>query len=152
MIVLFTIIFILLMFLAVYVNDKFYMEILTGVIAFISVIGIVACAIFTVGTIYNIAEGRYIDERIAVYQEENEKIEKDIRTIINQYQDHEEKVFNVSEVESAVTLIQMYPELKSDKLVSKQIKIFNENNKEIKALKSKKIDCKKSKFILYFGG
>ena len=49
-------------------------------------------------------------------------------------------------------LIQMYPELKSNELVSKQIDIYNENNKKIKKLKLEKIKNQKAKFYLYFGG
>ena len=58
----------------------------------------------------------------------------------------------MSEISSSVTLVQMYPELKSNDMVLKQIKIFNENNKTIKILKSKKIDYEKARFMLYFGG
>lgn len=47
---------------------------------------------------------------------------------------------------------QMYPELKSDELVSNQIDIYNSNNKKIKKLKLQKIENQKAKFYLYFGG
>lgn len=97
-------------------------------------------------------ESKYIDDRIAMYQEENDSIESDINNIICQYQNHETEIFDMSEINSPATLIQMYPELKSNELVVKQIDIFNENNKKIKELKSKQIDCEKAKFLLYFGG
>ena len=97
-------------------------------------------------------ESRYIDDKIAMYQEENKSIEKDVSAIVEQYQEHETEVFDMSEVESPATLIQMYPELKSDDLVMQQIKIFSSNNKKIKELKLKKINYEKAKFLLYFGG
>lgn len=127
--------------------DDFW-AVLTAIAASIALI----LAIFEVFTINDVVNGKYIDDRIAVYQEENINIEKDITAIVEQYQEHETKVFNMSEISSSVTLIQMYPELKSNNMVLKQIEIFNENNKKIKSLKSKKIDYEKAKFMLYFGG
>lgn len=104
------------------------------------------------GLIDSCAESKYIDDKIAMYEAENKVIEKDVEAIVMQYQDHEKEVFDMSEIESPTTLVQMYPELKSDKLVTKQIEIFNNNNKKIKQLKLKKIDCEKAKYLLYFGG
>lgn len=51
-----------------------------------------------------------------------------------------------------MTLITLYPELKSDKLVQKQINIYVDNNKKIKILKEKQINGKVLKWWLYFGG
>ena len=129
-------------------NDSFLWEILTAIFASITLF----LAISETVTINSVVNSRYIDDRIAVYQEENTNIEKDIVAIVKQYQEHEAEVFNMSEISSSVTLVQMYPELKSNNMVLKQIKIFNENNKTIKILKSKKIDYEKARFMLYFGG
>ena len=95
---------------------------------------------------------RYTDQKIQMYQEENEKIEEDVSVIITQYMKHENETFNMSKIKSSTVLIQMYPELKSNELVSKQIDIYNENNKKIKKLKLEKIKNQKAKFYLYFGG
>lgn len=97
-------------------------------------------------------DSRYIDDTIAMYQEENKNIESDVSEIVKQYQNHETEVFDMSKINSPATLIQMYPELKSNYMVTKQIDIFNENNKKIKSLKLDKINCEKAKFLLYFGG
>ena len=97
-------------------------------------------------------EGRYIDDKIAVYQEENKGIENDIAVMVKQYQEHETKVFDMSEIDSPTTLVQMYPELKSNELVAKQMDVFTANTEKIKELKTKKINCEKAKFKLYFGG
>ena len=129
-------------------NDSFLWGILTAIFASITLF----LAISETVTINSVVNSRYIDDRIAVYQEENTNIEKDIVAIVKQYQEHEAEVFNMSEISSSVTLVQMYPELKSNDMVLKQIKIFNENNKTIKILKSKKIDYEKARFMLYFGG
>ena len=109
---------------------------------------ILFCLLGIPGTI----DSRYTDQKIQMYQEENEKIEEDVSVIITQYMKHENETFDMSKIESSTVLIQMYPELKSNELVSKQIDIYNENNKKIKKLKLEKIKNQKAKFYLYFGG
>lgn len=111
-------------------------------------LAVLFCLLGIPGTI----DSRYTDQKIQMYQEENEKIEEDVSVIITQYMEHENETFDMSKIESSTVLIQMYPELKSNDLVSKQIDIYNENNKKIKKLKLEKIKNQKAKFYLYFGG
>ena len=111
-------------------------------------LAVLFCLLGIPGTI----DSRYTDQKIQMYQEENEKIEEDVNVIITQYMEHENETFDMSKIESSTVLIQMYPELKSNELVSKQIDIYNENNKKIKKLKLEKIKNQKAKFYLYFGG
>lgn len=111
-------------------------------------LAVLFCFLGIPGTI----DSRYTDQKIQMYQEENEKIEDDVSIIITQYMEHENETFDMSKIESSTVLIQMYPELKSNELVSKQIDIYNENNKKIKKLKLEKIKNQKAKFYLYFGG
>lgn len=111
-------------------------------------LAVLFCLLGILGTI----DSRYTDQKIQMYQEENEKIEEDVSVIITQYMKHENETFNMSKIKSSTVLIQMYPELKSNELVSKQIDIYNENNKKIKKLKLEKIKNQKAKFYLYFGG
>lgn len=111
-------------------------------------LAVLFCLLGIPGTI----DSRYTNQKIQMYQEENEKIEEDVSVIITQYMKHENETFDMSKIESSTVLIQMYPELKSNELVSKQIDIYNENNKKIKKLKLEKIKNQKAKFYLYFGG
>lgn len=111
-------------------------------------LAVLFCFLGIPGTI----ESRYTNQKIQMYQEENEKIEEDVSVIITQYMEHENETFDMSKIESSTVLVQMYPELKSNELVSKQIDIYNENNKKIKKLKLEKIKNQKAKFYLYFGG
>ena len=111
-------------------------------------LAVLFCLLGIPGTI----DSRYTDQKIQMYQEENEKIEENVNVIITQYMEHENETFDMSKIESSTVLIQMYPELKSNELVSKQIDIYNENNKKIKKLKLEKIKNQKAKFYLYFGG
>lgn len=96
--------------------------------------------------------GRTIDEKISMYQEENTKIEKQIDTLVSNYMNYESNTYEKFKSESSITLVSMYPELKSDKLVEEQISVYEENNKKIRELKEDKIDLKVKKWWLYFGG
>ena len=49
-------------------------------------------------------------------------------------------------------LVTLYPELKADTLVAKQIEIYTNNNQKIKELKEQKLYGKVYKWWLYFGG
>lgn len=131
-------------------NEYEFLAILTMVI--LSVGFAIMTLIFGIWGIVGTVDSRYVDQKIQAYKEENAAIENDIDYIVAQYMEHESETFDVSKVESPVVLVQMYPELKSSELVSKQIDIYNSNNKKIKKLKLDKISDEKAKFYLYFGG
>lgn len=92
-----------------------------------------------------------IDKKIAMYEEENTKIEQQIADIVTQYQEYEEGIFTEVAPESAMTLVALYPELKSDTLVQSQIEVYVDNNKQIKELKSMSINASIFRWWLYFG-
>ena len=60
--------------------------------------------------------------------------------------------FKPIKAENSMQLIQLYPELKSNKLVQDQMKLHIKNNNKIKAYKLKKQDYEAAKWWLYFGG
>lgn len=93
---------------------------------------------------------RVIDEKIAIYQEENEKIENQIDAIVKNYMDYESSTYAEFKDKDAITLVTLYPELKSDKLVEKQLEIYNSNNKKIKKLKTEKLDYSISLWLICF--
>lgn len=93
-----------------------------------------------------------IDDKIAVYQEENANIEQQIAAIVNDYKVYEKDTYSEFENESPTILISLFPELKSDTLVAKQIEIYVENNKKIKELKTEKLEYRPYEWWLYFGG
>ena len=93
-----------------------------------------------------------IDERIAMYQEENSNIESQIAECVTQYQKYESGIFTETSPDSAITLVALYPELKADALVSKQIEIYIENNNKIKELKEQSINADVIRWWAYFGG
>ena len=94
----------------------------------------------------------YIDTKIEYLTEENAKIDEDVKIIISSYQDHEKEFYQEFENVSASTLITLYPEIKSNELVNKQIEIYFENQKEIKELELKKIEGGVVRWWMNFGG
>lgn len=65
--------------------------------------------------------------------------------------EYESDTYEKFKSEDSITLVSLYPELKSDALVNTQIEIYTENNKKIKKLKEELIDLSAKKWILYFG-
>lgn len=98
-----------------------------------------------------IGKSLVIDQKIAMYEEENAKIEAQINDLVSSYMDFEKETYGNFKAESSVTLVSLFPELKSDQLVQKQLEVYVSNNAEIKSLKEDKIDISMSKWRLYFG-
>jgi len=101
--------------------------------------------------ISHIVNGRVIDDQIALYTEENAKIETAIDELVTEYMEFESSTFAELKADSSITLVSLYPELKSDELVKAQIETYQENNAEIKRLKEKKLKITTYKWWVYFG-
>lgn len=98
------------------------------------------------------SNNKVIDEKIAMYQEENAVIEAQIEAVVKQYQEYEAGIFADTTTESVITLVSLYPELKSDTLVQEQINVYIANNNAIKSLKEDAIEASVVRWWLYFGG
>lgn len=98
-----------------------------------------------------LVNARDVDERIAMYEEQNAKIEAQVSEAVETYMAHEDKVFDKAKADSSITLVSLYPELKSDTLMQELTSTYTENNKKICELKEEKITAKRAKFWLYFG-
>jgi hypothetical protein len=122
-----------------------FFGIVTGIILLI--INIILLCVFT-NQVKNLD---IIDKKIEMYQEENNKIESDIDVLVKQYMEHEKSTLKEFKNESSITLVNLYPDLKSNELVKQQINIYTENNNKIKELKEKKLNYQVSKWWLYFG-
>lgn len=92
-----------------------------------------------------------IDSIIAMYEEENTSIENHMNDLVKGYMDYESNTLEKFTPESSITLVSLYPELKSDELVKQQIEIYLNNNKKIKELKEKQIYASMYRWWLYFG-
>lgn len=122
-----------------------------GVVAGFSVIVFVVALIAALVLSISVSNLKVIDQKIEMYQEENAKIEEQISEIVKQYQEYESGIFAEVSPESAITLVALYPDLKADALVQKQIEVYLENNETIKDLKEDKINGSVKRWWLYFG-
>lgn len=93
-----------------------------------------------------------IPAQIAMYEEENALIEEKVSNTVTKYMEYEKAiVIEVSPDDDAFTLISLYPELRSDTLVSNEIDVYVKNNEKIKELKSEALNISNYKFWIYFG-
>lgn len=92
-----------------------------------------------------------LEDKIAMYEEENAKIEMQIADIVNEYQEFEKGIIGDVKTDSAITMIQLYPELTSNTLVQSQIEIYVDNNNQIKQLKCELLNRRVVRWWLYFG-
>lgn len=121
----------------------------TGVVLF--GIAFIIAAVCSIGLAWNVTSGNHIPEMISMCEEENNQIESQIGELVNKYMEYEGSTFKDLKNEDSVALVSLYPELKSDALVEKQIEVYIENNKKIKNLKKKQIELLTYKWWLYFG-
>lgn len=123
--------------------------IITGCVA--EVIVIIAVIVQVCG----ISQLKVADQKISMYEEENAKIEQDITTIVKDYMNYEKDTYKIASEQidgsSLLVLTELYPDLKSNELIKKQIEIYTENNNKIKQLKEEKINNQTCKWWLYFG-
>lgn len=118
------------------------------------VVGIVVIVISTIVSIVlliSVLKWVNIDKKIVIYEEENTKIEQQIADVVKQYQEYETGIFTEVVPESSITLVSLYPELKSDTLVQSQIKVYVDNNKTIRELRSTALNASVYRWWLYFG-
>lgn len=120
-------------------------------LAIIPLFGAFACLIVGIFLCIYVTGGSVVDKKIAMYQKENTKIENQMDVLVSQYMKFETDTYGELKNESPITLVSLYPDLKSDELVKKQIEVYETNNKEIRDMKEKKINLKVAKWWLYFG-
>lgn len=124
-------------------------------INFLSLLGAVTIGVTEVIIIAVIiafmTNGITASEKIKMYQTENKKIENQIGELVKGYMDYESETYKNFKNESSITMVNLYPDLKSNELVQKQMNIYLTNNDKIKELNEKEIDTKIGKWLLYFG-
>ena len=117
---------------------------------FIVVIGMVICGV-------GISQLKAADEKISMYQEENNNIQNQVAEIVKNYQNYEQNTYigSLKNVDinntDVVVLSQLYPDIKSNELVNTQIQIYQDNNNKIKQIKEEKLNNQICKWWLYFG-
>lgn len=82
-----------------------------------------------------------INNKIEMYEEENKKVETQLVESVNMWLTHQETTFeSISSIDGVTTYLVKYPELKGDSLVNELMETYKNNSKEIKQLKSRKIN------------
>lgn len=119
--------------------------------AVFSIIGI-GCGTFAIliGFVVLLAYTPNIDKKIAMYQEENQKIEQSIDTLIESYMAYEKDLIFEVKSDSSIQLISLYPELSADELVKAQIDTYVSNNQKIKRLKECTINQEYIEWWIHF--
>lgn len=130
------------------IGDKCYEEFyeITGILGVI--VSVISFAILLAGVV----NSRTLDDKIELYQAQNNEIEAQISETVSQYMKYETDTYKELKGESCITLVSLYPELKADELISKQCELYISNNQNITKLKEKKINVRNYKWWLYFGG
>lgn len=98
-----------------------------------------------------------MDSKIAMYEEENNNIQKSVSEIVENYMNYESNTY-ASSIEKidlknldVIMATQIYPDLKANGLVMQQINVYTENSNKIKQVKEEKLDYQCAKWWLYFG-
>lgn len=92
------------------------------------------------------------DKKIAVLEERNEVVLKQVEPIINRYLLYESKTLEKVKVSSEnIIALSMYPELKSDEFLKSQIDIVVKNQDEITKLKLSKAELNLYKLWIFMG-
>ena len=94
---------------------------------------------------------RVIDEKIELYTNQNKQIEEKVEMVVKEYMNYEGETFKELKSDSYITLVNLYPELKSDEMIKQQINLYTSNNEKITSLKEKKLNKTLFKWWIYFG-
>lgn len=120
----------------------------TGVVS--GIIAFIAFFVF-VGSTICVCDATTAEDRITILTEQNTEIEHQVDLAVAKYMEHEKTTFKDLKGKSSITLVSLYPELKSDELIKKQIEVYVNNNNAIKDLKLTKAEAKIWRWWLYFG-
>lgn len=115
-----------------------------AMLTFASLVTVVILCV-EMGSIYG------IDQKIEMHEAQNAQIEESVAVAVEKCMQHEGDIMTEISPDSAITLVSLYPELKSDTLIEKQIEVYVSNNNKIVELKEKQIIEPLLKWWLYFG-
>ena len=151
MLILLLVVFVALFILGSIFIDDYDHETFRFITQLCTVVGAVITVIDFACVAYDFSKTMVIDDMIAMYTEENQNIESQIDVIVGEYMDYESGTFAELKGDSSITLVSLYPELKSDELVQTQIATYQANNAKLKELKEAKINTRVYKWWLFFG-
>lgn len=131
--------------------ESYDFDFIGAIIAACGLAGVIVTIIAIVTCCADVSQLKVVDQKISMYQEENEQIETELNELVINYMEYESETLKDFKGEDVASMISLYPELKSDTLVQKQLEVYVDNNAKIKELKESKIDAAVSKWWLYFG-
>ena len=159
MVSLFFVIFLLLTVFFVVVSKKISKKQVEGncLLTFCTVMSFICAIISAVLLVwmsvlfYIVGTGHTIDKMLLMYEEENASIEESLSITVKYYMDCDTNKYEDLSSKDAINLVSVIHELKTDTLVYKQKKVYENNYMEILRLKKDKINLSKTKWLLYFG-
>lgn len=103
-----------------------------------------------VGVLLSSNQYAYSDEKAAIYELENIKIENQILNASKQIL--KDKNINTEELstDNIISLVYTIPELQSNKFIKDSLEKYNENNNQILHFKEQKMEKRKYDWLLYF--
>ncbi len=108
------------------------------------IIALIYCITLLVGI-------RVIDDKIELYTNQNKQIEEKVEVVVKEYMNYEGDTLKELKSDSYITLVNLYPELKSDEMIKQQINLYTSNNAKITELKEQKLNKTIYKWWIYFG-
>lgn len=92
-----------------------------------------------------------IKQKIEMYEQKNLAIEENIDAIVKNYMAFEADTYAEVKDKDAISLVSVFPDLKSDSLVQQQIELYMSNNQKLLELNEEEINLSRKRFELYFG-
>lgn len=92
-----------------------------------------------------------IKDKIEMYETSNTQIDAEIDSVVNNYMAYEKETFKELQPNSGKELVQLFPELKSDAIVQKQLETYYDNQKKVRELKEEELAARYIRWWLYFG-
>lgn len=135
------------------IGDEAVLEMFFSIFVGIDLIILIAIVILC----WDLTSLSIIDKKIEMYEQENNNIQSSISEIVENYKDYEirtqeKSLENIKSQNLDIMFVtQIYPDLKSNELVEKQIEVYSGNNNKIKQLKEEKLNKQFAKWWLYFG-
>lgn len=120
------------------------------IISFIGVLSAVIGGIFTFFLCLQIINMNKDLATLHTYKEQNSEIEETIKETVEHYMNYEQQTFMTLKPKEAIQYVSLYPELKSNTLVEKQIELYIKNNELIKSLEIKKDKVKYYKKLIFY--
>ena len=99
----------------------------------------------------DLATAHTIDDKIALYENENRIIEEKINLSVSTYLEYEQETLQALTPENAANFVCLYPELSADSVVQQQVATYISNHNSIVSLKVRKVNLSINRWWLYFG-